>query len=65
MSWAEKNPSLCRCSEQIATASYEAGGTFNMKFAFNGAYTIAIDVEPILSWQRSGIGQYFSFWKKL
>lgn len=41
MSWAEKVVPSADLSEQIAAASFEAAGTFNLKFAFNGAYTIA------------------------
>lgn len=41
MSWAERVVTSADLSEHIATASLEAAGTFNMKFAFNGAYSIS------------------------
>lgn len=41
MTQAEHAISSADLSEQLATASFEAAGTFNMKFAFNGTITIA------------------------
>jgi len=41
MTQAERIVPAADLSEQLSTASYEAAGTFNMKFTFNGTMTIA------------------------
>ncbi len=40
MSWAENLITAADVNEQIATPTFEASGTFNLKFAFNGTVTI-------------------------
>lgn len=40
MSWAENLITAADVNEQIATPTFEAAGTFNIKFAFNGTVTI-------------------------
>jgi starch phosphorylase len=39
--WAEELVTAADLSEQLSTATLEPAGTFNIKFAFNGAQTIA------------------------
>jgi starch phosphorylase len=66
MTWAERIVPAVDLAEQLSAATLEPAGTFNMKFAFNGAVTIAslsganneiaekIGKEYIFSFGKSG-----------
>jgi len=64
MSWAEKLVAAADLSEQLAAATLENSGTFNMRYAFNGALTIASrsgsNIELI---KRVGEDNIFAFGK--
>ncbi|MGA3052142.1 MAG: glycogen/starch/alpha-glucan family phosphorylase [Chitinispirillaceae bacterium] len=62
LSWAERIAPAVDLSEQLSTAGMESCGTFSMKFALNGAVTIAsrsgANIEMA---RRIGEGNIFTF----
>jgi len=62
LSWAERIAPAVDLSEQLSTAGMESCGTFSMKFALNGAVTIASRSGANLEMaRRVGEGNIFTF----
>ncbi len=64
MTWAELIAPAVDLSEQLSTATLEPSGTFNMKFAMNGAVAIASQSGANIEMaERIGAGHMFTFGK--